>query len=80
MGNDLVYFHTLLENGEIEYQGHVIKELPFDFLEVQLYSFVTTEPTDIKIFEKSDFVKWKFYTTHDAWIQAHAENQKKYYP
>lgn len=68
-----VFFHTVHRDGpragKINWQGIVLTELPLGHLEVQLYSWLTGEPTDIKIVDGKDY-KWIFYTSEDAWTRA----------
>lgn len=64
-----VFFHTLTESGEIEWQGIVLQELPLGHLRIQLFSWVTGSPTDIRIVNGADY-RWRFYVDESAWLAA----------
>ena len=66
---DEVFFHTLDEQGDIKWQGIVLRELPLGHLEIQLYSWFMGEPTDRKIVNGADY-KWIFYTSEAKWLAA----------
>jgi hypothetical protein len=73
---DEVFFHTLDEQGDIYWQGIVVRELPLDHLEVQLYSWITGAPTDIKILDGKKY-QWIFYTSEAKWLAAGDATQYK---
>jgi hypothetical protein len=75
---DDVYFHTFTEDGRIINQGVILRELPLDHLEIQLFSFLTGEDTIKKIVDGKDYI-WKFYTDHDDFIKAYEKNQEEHY-
>lgn len=63
-----IFFHTI-DQEEIVWQGIVLTELPLGHLEIQLFSWLTGEPTEIMIVEGKDH-QWIFYTNEDAWRKA----------
>ena len=63
------WFHTYKEDGDIQYQGHVLDYLPPRLVLVQLFSWLDGRPTCQKLLEVT--TDWSFYKTteamHDAW-------------
>jgi hypothetical protein len=66
------FFHTY-KDGSLNWQGEVLSTTK-DTLEVQLFSFLTGEATDILVLPKSDAVwndntktGWKFYSDSESW-------------
>jgi hypothetical protein len=68
---DTVFFHTLDAQGEIEWQGIVLRELPLGHLEIELFSWLSGEPTERRIVNGAER-KWVFYTSEAKWL-AHGD-------
>ena len=75
------FFHTFDENGDIEYQGLVLSELPNDQLNCLMFEWFTGVPSGEKTFDLENTLGWKFYKTCEEW-NSYAdlnENQIKSY-
>lgn len=63
------YFHTL-RNGQINEQGKVIGKVAHDAYQVQLFSWITGEPTVRRVVPIQDMDDWVFYESRSEWIAA----------
>lgn len=63
-----VFFHTILDNGDLGWQGIVLRELPLGHLEVKLYGWGMGENAGTKIVDGKDY-KWIFYTSEREWVR-----------
>lgn len=57
------FFHTRRKDGQIDWQGQVIKDIGNNQYLVQLYSWVDGGETSQKIVDRSEMVDWDFYAT-----------------
>jgi hypothetical protein len=76
------FFHTY-QNDALLWQG-VVLSTTRDYLEVQLFSWLSGEPTDILVIRKSEAVwndstktGWKFYTNREHWLETANEVQDR---
>jgi hypothetical protein len=60
-----LFFHTY-SNGKIYWQGHIEQKLDSGSYLVQLFSWLTGEPTDKKIVNDSEMKDWSFYDSNEA--------------
>jgi hypothetical protein len=63
------FFHTLGEDGEIDKQG-VVLERGNGRVVVELFSWITGEPTSEETFTELETARWKFYRTKNQWLNA----------
>jgi hypothetical protein len=71
------FFHTFHGDGQLQYQGHVIREQGGRYF-IQLYSAVTGEPTDQRFLTATELETAHFYDTHDEWISAHGDWMRRF--
>ncbi len=63
------FFHTLGEDGEIDKQGAVLDRSNGRVV-VELFSWITGEPTSEETFTELETARWKFYRTEKQWLNA----------
>jgi hypothetical protein len=63
------FFHTVDEDGEIDKQG-VVLERGNGRVVVELFSWITGEPTSEETFTELETARWKFYRTEKQWQDA----------
>ena len=63
-----MYFHTLADDGSINFQAHVLG-LDGDVVLAQMFSWLTGDPTNVQTFEKAYLYsdRCKLYATQEAW-------------
>jgi hypothetical protein len=67
------FFHSMDDEGTIEWQGVVLERLEgaADLHRLQLYSWWTGEETIQEVVPRRGMDGWKFYTTHAEWLRAY---------
>lgn len=72
-----LYIHTL-KDGLIQFQGQIIGTDGDAFL-VQLFSFMSGDPTEVKMFERAFIYgqECRLYADHAAWISAHEKECRR---
>ena len=62
--------HTLTDAGEVNYQFHVTASVGRDRYAVQLFSWLTGEPTETRIWPIEDLIDCPLFDTEQAWVAA----------
>jgi len=73
---DLVglWFHSKDEQGQIQWQGHIVGRPEFGLYLVQLFEWIMGYPTFIRMVSMDDMKDWQFYRTDEemrGWYQDH---------
>lgn len=65
-----LYFHSFGDDGSVQWQGTILGHVQDGVHLVQLYSWLSTEPSNLRLVPLASMLDWSLYPDRDSMVDA----------